>query len=163
MRRPEPSAASQQVIGRAIQDLMAARLGRGFIPLGILFAAGALEIVRSTGGFASWTLALGALASTGAILAYGYRISQRAFGRESRVWMALAGYGSVVPPFFALYLIGWRGLRLMAPGGGFAGFALAILFALLGVWVLHCWVKVAELERLARIMTLNLDGEGGSA
>ena len=163
-RRKQPAAAPQQVVGKAIQDLTAARLGRGFIPLALLGVGGFVQLV--TAGFASpdgLRLVIGALATGGAMLAYGLRTVQNAFGRERKPWMSAAMLGGLVPPLFALYLLGWRGLRGLVGGGGVGGTVLAILFIATGVWVLRTWMKVVEIERLARVMSLNMDEEGGPA
>lgn len=152
--RPDPRVA----INAAIQNLVASRLGRGFVPLGLLFAWGVVSFL-SGGGLG---VALGALASTAAMLAYGLRIVQRAYGRPDRPWMALASAASVIPPVFAVYVLGWLGLRGMTAGLAWSTTGPAILGTLLGVWALRGWMKVVEIERLARIMTMNLDGEGGA-
>jgi len=165
---PEPwqqqewPAAPQQVVGEAIRDLVAARLGRGFIPLALLFVTGLAQ--SFTLGLASpdaLTLSLGAVAAGCAMLAYGLRVVQRALDRPHRQWMSLAMLGSLVPPAFALYVFGWRGLRLLAGGGGLSGVGLALLFAGMGVWVMRTWMRVVEVERLARAMTLDADEEVG--
>jgi len=164
---PEPWQESQaplaprQAVATAIQDLVVARLGRGFIPLAVLFLGGVAELVSQDGVSHGLGLSLGALASAGAMLAYGLRVVQRAFGRDEHIWMSLAMWGSLVPFAFALYVLGWLGLRMLATGGGVMGFVAGIAFAAMGVWVLRCWMRVVEVERLARIMTLDLD-EGSS-
>ena len=163
-REERPATAPQQVVGKAIQDLTASRLGRGFFPLALLGVGGFVQFVIA--GFASpegLALAVAALATGGAMLAYGLRIVQHAFGRERKPWMSAATLGGLVPPLFALYLIGWRGLRGLGGGRGAGGTVLAILFIATGVWVLRSWMKVVEVEQLARVMALNMDEEGGPA
>ncbi len=76
--------------------------------------------------------------------------------------MSLAMWGSLVPFAFSLYVLGWLGLRTLATGGGVAGWLAGIVFAAMGIWVLRSWMRVVEVERLARIMTLDLD-EGSSS
>ncbi len=137
---------------------MAARLARGFVPVGILFLVGVVQFVRGT---EVW-VPVGAILAGGAMLGYGLRIVQKAFARPKRLWMTLAVAGGIIPPLFSVYLIGWKGLRGLAQGGGFPGIALAILLGGLGVWVLRCWMKVVEVERLARVMAVNTDEEGGN-
>lgn len=149
--------APRQAVATAIQDLVAARLGRGFVPLALLFLWGVIQLVTGIDGSEGFVLSVGALAAGGAMLAYGLRVVQRAFGRAERIWMSAAMWASVVPFAFALYVLGWRGLRLLATGGGPTGFLGGIVFAAMGSWVLRCWMKVVEVERLARIMTLDLD------
>jgi hypothetical protein len=160
---PRPIVPAQQAIGRAIQDLVVARLARGFIPLAILFAFGAVESSRRAGYGEATLVAVGAVVTSAAMLAYGLRIVQHAFGRRLRAWMYVASVGGVAPPLYALYLIGWRGLRLLGFGNGLAGIGTAILFVAMGVWLLRCWMNVVEVERLARIMPLNQEEHGGSA
>ena len=161
-RRKQTAAAPRQVVGTAIQDLTASRLGRGFIPLALVGVGGLVQLV--TAGFASsdgMGLVIGALATGAAMLAYGLRIVRNAFGRERNRWTSAAMLGSLVPPLFAVYLLGWRGLRGLVGGGGVGGTVLAILFIATGVWVLRGWMKVVEVERLARVMALSMDEEGG--
>jgi hypothetical protein len=144
-------------VAQAVQDLVAARLGRGFVPLAILFAVGLAEqIVR--GGLRVPLLSVGALGAAAAMLAYGLRISQRAFARPHRAWMSWAMLGSLVPPFFAVYVLGWRGLRQLAAGEGPGGLGVGIAFAVLGTWAMRGWMKVVEVERLAQVMTMDMDG-----
>lgn len=147
----------RQIIAVAVQDLVAARLGRAFVPLGILFLVGIGEQLIGD-GFHWPVLSLGALGAGVAMLAYGLRISQRAFDRPHRLWMSWAWAGSVVPPLFALYVLAWRGLRVVAGGEGLDGFALGIAFAAMGTWAMRTWMKVVEVERLARVMTMDLEG-----
>lgn len=152
---PDP----REAVNAAIQNLMASRLGRGFVPLGLLFVWGVGSMFLGGGV----TLPGGAVAAAAAMLAYGLRIVQRAFGRPDRLWMTLASVGSVIPPLFSVYVLGWLGLRGFTMGFGLSTFASATLSTALGVWSLQSWMKVVEIERLARLMTLNLDGEGGPA
>ena len=151
---------TEQVVGGAIQKLMAARLGRAFLPLGVLFAFGFAGLLRGSPG--AFGVALGAVAAGGAMLGYGLRVVQRTLGRPRRVWMLVASAASVVPPLYALYVLGWRGLRAMAEGGGSMALLVGAVHFVLGVWVLRSWMRVLELERLARIMTMGSDHDGGS-
>ena len=158
MDRPAPQDP-RAAVNAAIQNLMASRLGRGFVPLALLFAWG----VGSTFFGGDLVLPVGALASSAAMLAYGLRIVQRAFGRPDRFWMSLATAGSVIPPVFAVYVLGWLGLRGFTDGVAASTLVPATLSTVLGVWALRSWMKVVEIERLAQIMTMNLDGDGGAA
>jgi len=159
-----PRPTPQLAVGIAIQNLAATRLGRGFVPLGILGAVGAVEVlVAGLSTAAGWVLVLGAVATATEMLAYGQRVVQRTFGRPRKAWMKAAAVASVVPPVYAVYVLGWRGLRALATGPTLPEIVLAILLGWLGVWVLRCWTRVVELERLARVMTSNLDEYGGTA
>jgi len=161
-QQQERSVTPQQVVGVAVQKLAAARLGRGFVPLAILLPAGVAQMLRD--GYATpsaMILVVGAPLVALAMLAYALRIVQRAFGRPARAWMSLAMVGSLLPPTFAVYVFAWPGLRMLFGGGGLSGFASAVLFTVLGAWVLRSWMKVVQVERLARVMSMNLDdGEG---
>ena len=149
---PGPETDPGQIVGRAIQDLTAARLGRGFVPLGILALTGLVDLVLGgLGRVQGWALLLGAPVAAGAMLAYGLRGVQQAFGRPDRPWMALAAGGALLPLAFGLYVLGWLGLRGMAQGGA-ASLALGAFLALLGGWALHGWVRVMEVRRLAEAM-----------
>jgi len=150
--------AATRAVAVALHELMAARLGRGFVPLALLFAWGAADVLR---GEAAW-VALGAVLTAGAMLAYGLRIVQRALGRQ-RVWMAAASVGSLIPAAYALYLLGWLGLRALVPPGDTGAVVSAILYVGAGVWVFRCWMNVVEIERLAQIMAPGQDEKGGAA
>jgi len=154
-------APPDRAVGDAIQTLMAARLGRAFIPLGGLFCLGVVGVLR--GVPSAMSVALGAILTAAAILGYALRIVQKSLSRPTRVWMSVAMVGSIVPPAFALYAIGWLGLRRFTEIGSPTVVGVAIIHAALGVWVLRSWMRVVEIERLARVMMFNTDGEGGSA
>lgn len=149
------------VVAGAIQNLTAARLGRAFIPLALLFAMGAVGFAGS-GRTGLWT-AIGALGTSAVMLAYGLRTVQRSLGRSRRTWMSLAMLASVVPPGYGLWVLGWRGLRALTDSTDPSGLVMAILYVALGVWVLRTWMGIVEIERLARVMSSNLDGDGDSA
>jgi len=159
----DPPVAPEQAVGKAIQTLMATRLGRGFMPLSVLAVAGLLEQVWPdfTGG-GGLALVLGAVAAGAAKLSFGVRVSQLAFARPERRWMAVAMFFSLIPPGFALYVLAWRGLRFFVVGSGISGFVTAIFFTLMGVWAMHAWMRVAELERLSRAMASGAEGGAGS-
>ncbi|MGD8729560.1 MAG: hypothetical protein PVF90_07630 [Gemmatimonadota bacterium] len=152
-----PQKSARQVVATAVQDLVATRLGRGFVPLAVLFLVGIAEQFLGD-GFHAPVISLGALGAAVTMLAYGLRISQRAFDRPHRAWMSWAMVGSVVPPLFALYVLAWRGLRVIAGGGGATAVAVGIAFAAMGAWAMRAWMKVVEVERLAQVMTIDLEG-----
>ncbi len=140
-------------MGRVIQDLMAGRLGRGFVPLGVLSVVGLLELLSidfiAGDGL---VLVLGAIAAGVAMLSYGLRVSQLAFGRAKRPWMSAAMLFSLILPGFAVYVLAWRGLRLFVVGTGVSGLATAGFFTVAGAWTMYSWTNVAELERLSLAM-----------
>ena len=151
-QRQDPPDTPEQVVGRAIQELTAARLGRGFLPLALLMMAGIAQLFRDGDLLGALLLALGGPVAGAVMLAYGMRVTQLAFGREERLWMSAAMLGSVVPPLFALYVLAWRGLRVFLTGSGFGGIAEALFFTLCGVWAMRSWMKVVEVERLSEVM-----------
>ena len=140
-------------MGRVIQDLMAGRLGRGFVPLGVLSVVGLRELlsIDFIAG-AGLVLVLGAIAAGVAMLSCGLRVSQLAFGPAKRPWMSAAMLFSLIPPGFAVYVLAWRGLRLFVVGTGVSGLATAGFFTVAGAWTMYSWTKVAELERLSLAM-----------
>ena len=163
--------APRQAVASAVQNLVAMRLGRGFVPAGLLFLAGLVELGASllrvgaagAGDTGAVVLAGGAIVSAAALLAHGQRLVQESFGRPRRPWMTLARWGTGVPLVYGVYVLGWRGLRELAMGDGMAGLALGIVFAVLGTWLLRSWMRVVEVERLARVMTFGLDERGDEA
>lgn len=159
--RPEsdrPSSDARLAVGRGIQNLMAARLGRAFIPLTFLFGWGAVILQR---GGAAWVV-LGALITSATMMAHGLRTVQLALGRPRRAWMTATVGAALVPPIYGVFVLGWKGFRSLATASDWGSLLPAILFVVLGGWVLYCWMKIVEIDRLARTMTLNLDDGGGS-
>jgi hypothetical protein len=151
----DPVRAAGEVVGRAIENLAAARLARAFIPLAGVSLAGiaqALSGLRVEEGLA---LALAAPLAAGASLAYALRVVQKALGRKHRPWMTLAAIASVFPPGLAVYVIGWRGLREVGTWSGPAGVAAGLGFVALGVWTLRAWLRILELQRLSKAMGLD--------
>jgi hypothetical protein len=110
---------ARRVVAAAVQDLVAKRLGRGFVPLGVLFVIGVVQRLVARGG--------GAMP------------------------------GSLVPLVFGLYVLAWLGLRRMALGEGLSAIGVGISFAAMGTWVMRSWMKVVEVERLAQVMTMDLE------
>jgi len=155
-RPPDLPPNALQLVGRAIQDLAAARLGRAFIPLALIFLVGMGEMLTGPRG---WDLAGGAPLAAGAMLAHGLKVVQKAFGRPQRPWMVLAPVAGVLPLGLGLYVLGWRGLRTLSDPHGIASLASGVFFTLAGVWVLRSWVKLLELGRLADAMVAGTGGE----
>ncbi|MFQ5535935.1 MAG: hypothetical protein ACE5GJ_00660 [Gemmatimonadota bacterium] len=157
---PDESHAAVQAVGRAIQDLMAVRLGRGFIPLGLIALVAALRwLLFGAAAGGAVILMAGAILSAIAMLSFGLEVVQRAFRRSQRPWMTLAAVGSVVPPLFGVYVAGWSGLRVVALGAGVVDRGMAAVLTLLGLWTLRRWLQVVEVKGLATAM----DGIGGVA
>lgn len=155
--QPPLPPSALQAVGRAVQDLAAVRLGRGFIPLTLLFLLGVGQMLTGSPGF---PVAVGAPVSAAAMLAYGLRVVQRAFGRAARPWMVLAVLGSLIPPLFGVYVMGWRGLRVVAQASGPGSILSGLVMVALGVWVLRSWVQLLELHRLADAMAVGfMDGD----
>lgn len=146
---PESPEHTTAVVGRAIQDMAAARLGRGFIPLALVFLLGLGALLTGGRGL---LLPLGAPVAAAAMLAYGLAVVRRAFGHPRRLWMTLASVAGVWPPLFGLYLTGWRGLKEIAGWGGMRAVVAGVVFTVLGLWVLRAWMKILELGRLADTM-----------
>ena len=151
MTEPSPQIPPALAVGSAIQNLVAQRLGRGFIPLGVVCLLGLGEVL--SGRSSGWLLALGAPCSAGVMLASGMRLTQKAFGRPDRTWMKVAGALGLLPPAFGLYVLGWRGLRAAAAWDGWAAGLGGVLIAALGAWVLRAWLRLLEMRRLAEAMT----------
>lgn len=149
-RIPDPAAAAPAV-GAAIQRMAAVRLGRAFVPLALLLLVGVGRMLTGGGGL---VLALGAPLAAGAMLAYGLRVVQTAFGRPRRGWMTAALAAGVIPPTYGIWVLGWLGLRTLADGGGATALLSGGLMALLGGWVVVGWLRILELARLAEVMAL---------
>jgi hypothetical protein len=151
---PGPVREPGQVVGPAIQNLAAARLGRAFFPLALLLLLG-LARVATEGGTVPFLLALGAPLSGGVMLAFGQRVVRRAFGHPWRRWMKWAGVAGVLPPVYAIWVMAWLGLKGLAGGWSVTGTAMAVASALLGLWALRSWLRIVELQRLAEAMAMD--------
>lgn len=163
MTRPRPfpgEGAARAQVGQAIQKLAAARLGRAFLPLAVLLLLGVAQIAFRRGGL---LLAGGAALSAAAMLAYGLQVVNRAFGRGNWAWMAAATAAGLMPASYALWVLGWLGLRGVATAGGLVTGAWAALHLLLGIWLVWRWLQILELSRLAVTMTLALPGDEADA
>ncbi len=153
-------------MGRAVQELTAARLGRGFLPLAALFVWGLVQVLFAPMQVGAWVLVVGAPCTAGIMLGHGLRGVKRAFGRPEAWWMALLGPAALLPPVFGLYVACWRGLRTVA-GGGLEAAVVGLVMTALGVWALRSWLKVLEVGRLGDTMSgigaglQGLDLEGG--
>lgn len=155
-RPPESPPVPGQIVGPAIQRLAAVRLGRAFLPLAALLLVGLSQMIgRRVSGWGPFLLAAGAPVSAGAMLAYGLGVVQRAFGQPHKAWWGLATAGGLVPLGFGVYVLGWRGLRLIAHWDGVWSVLTGVSFAILGFWTLRSWQKLSELETLATVMTLS--------
>ena len=151
----DPVRAAGEVVGRAIENLAAARLARAFIPLAAVCLAGVAQALSGLRVEEGMALALAAPVAAGASLAYALRVVQKAMGRKHRPWMTLAAIASVVPPGLAIYVIGWRGLREVAAWSGPSAVAAGLGFVALGAWTLRAWLRILELQRLSKAMGLD--------
>jgi len=148
-----------------VQDLTAARLGRGFVPLAALFVWGLAQVLLTPMEAGGWVLLVGAPCTAGIMLGHGLRGVKRAFGRPVQGWMGLLGPAALLPPLFGLYVACWRGLRTVA-GGGVEAVVVGLVMTALGLWSLRSWLKVLEVGRLGDTMSgigaglegLDLDG-----
>ncbi len=130
--------------------------------MGLMGVAGLAEVaVVGLGSGRGWFLVAGAVGTGAAMLAFGLRNVQRAFGRPHRTWMSLAMVGSVIPPIFSLYVLAWRGLREVALGEGTAARLLGVILTALGLWALRSWMKVVDVQNLAKAMDLSTETNQG--
>ena len=158
----DDAPAPQQAIGQAIQRITAARLGRGFLPLAALAVMGVVELgVAGLDSRSGWILVAGSAATAAAMLAFGIRNVQLAFGRPLRAWMRAAMLASLVPPLFGFYVFAWRGLREVALGDGTTMRLAGVLLTALGLWALRSWMKLVEVQNLAQAMSLGSDEREG--
>lgn len=141
------------MVGPAIQELAAARLGRAFVPLAFLLLFG-LGGVLTEGGTVSFLLAVGAPLSAGVMLAFGLRVVQAAFGRPRRTWMIWVPVAAVLPPTYGIWVLAWLGLRRVATADGVTDAVAGAALAGLGFWLLRSWLRIVELHRLAEVMSL---------
>lgn len=164
MTAPEGSQAGPEVatvVRSAIQNLVAARLGRGFVPLAGLFAAGVVGAYGAREG--ALAMAGGAVLSAASMLTYGLTVVDGTAGPVSTLRKATALASSVVPPVYGIFILGWPGLQGLASATSVLGLSIATLYVVLGVWVLRSWLRVVEVRRLAQAMVSPHDVSGDSA
>lgn len=154
---PDLPPDALQAVGRAIQDLAVARLGRAFVPVALIFLVGLGEMLTGARGL---ELAFAAPLAAAAMLAHGLRVVQQTFGRPPRWWAALTPAAGVLPLGLGLYVLGWRGLRTLAAYHGLTELVSGVFFTLVGLWILRMWTKLLELGTLADAMVMG-DGAGG--
>ena len=102
------------------------------------------------GGADGLWMALGAVASAAAMLWYGLTIVREPSRSAGRLVVGLVV--NVIPTAFGLYVVGWAGLKRLAATTSGLGVGVAILYVLLGVWVLRSWLRLREVRRLAEVM-----------
>lgn len=160
---PPPDARPRAAAAVAVRDLTAARLARGFLPLGALFVVGLAEVVVSGGSSRpAWLLLVGAPLSAGVMLLQGLHAVRRALSTGSGGgWVAAAG---AVPVAWGVWVLVALGLRPLVGGAGSAGaFLLALLLvALAGRFLWMLW-RLTEVRRLAAVMAEPAPGEGAGA
>ena len=149
------------VVRSAIQDLVAARLGRGFVPLAGLFAAGVVGAFGA--GEGALVIAGGAVLSAASMLAYGLTVVDATTRPVGTGRKATALASSFVPSIYGIFILGWPGLQGLASAASVLGLSIATLYVVLGVWVLRSWLRVVEVRRLARAMVSPHDVSGDSA
>jgi hypothetical protein len=156
----EPGKSDQEsfapllAVGSAIQNLVATRLGRGFVPMAIMLGFGVVQFASEGWTRSSVELVAGSMLAALAMLGYGLRVARLAFGHAERLWMDFAMSASIIPPVFSLCLLVWRGLRGFVSGEGLSGVATAIFFTIIGGWAMRAWMRVVEVERLAGVMSM---------
>ena len=89
------------------------------------------------------------------MVAFGLRTVQLALGRPFKKWMSAAMIASMIPPAFTFYVFAWRGLREVAVADGAAMRLTGVLLTLVGIWALRSWMKVVEVQNLARAMAVD--------
>ena len=142
------------VIGPAIQNIVARRLGRAGIGLVVISALGLVEMaLGATEPIANLATVLVPLACGGALLALGMRTVKRAFGAEAVRWSPLISVLGLLPLGFGIWLLAYRGLRAFAIGGaphpGWVGYA---AWAILGYRLLRDSARLSEAGLLAQTM-----------
>lgn len=162
----EPDDDTRAAVADVVQRMVAARLGRAFLPLAPIFLFGAVQMVRIGPLESDYAvLALGSLAAAGAMLLYGNGAVHRALGPSRRTEARLAIVAGIVPYVFALYVLAFRSFEPVAEalGGGLEGgigpVVLAVLFGLVSGRLLWHLSRLTELHRLARTMVVPAPGE----
>lgn len=162
--RRDASDAPRRVVARAVEDLTARRLGRAFLPLGLLFAAGVvLWVTWGVGSLEGILLTLGAPASAGAMVLEGVRVVRETLDDEAGGgWIRLAPLAGLLPPAYGTYALVAVGLlpltREAAGTAAIAGSVFVILVAGRYLWLL--W-RLSEVRTLARTMVLPAPEEEG--
>jgi hypothetical protein len=151
--------AMREAVAKAVRNLAARRLARGFLPLGLVFLFGAMQMAfrgALDGDYA--VLTVGAMVAAGAMLVYGNGAVRRALGAQGAVAGWVTTTAGLVPYVFALYLLGFRGLRPLASSGpsvsGVVGRLVALGFLLVAAKLLWDLSHLTRLHILARTMTM---------
>ena len=151
--------STRAAVAKVVQKMAAARLARGFLPLGVIFLFGTVQMALRGPLESDYALlALGSLGAAVAALVYGNGAVRRALGTDGPGLTRAVTLLGLFPYAFALYLLGFRGLRLLSGGSGRAdgpvGFVVAVVFVILAARILWDLSRLTRLHRLARTMTV---------
>lgn len=143
-----------EVIGPAIQKIVAKRLGRAGSGLAVISVLGLVELaVGPQGVWTNLITILAPLACAGSLLVIGTRAVRRAFGNPPPRWSPLISVLGLIPLVFGFWLLTFRGLRAFALGGApsMAWFAWGA-WTVLGYRVLIDSTRLSEAGLLAQTM-----------
>lgn len=154
----QPRAA----VARAIENLVARRLGRLFVPLAALLVFGAVWAFLAPPAERTVPLvvAVAAPLAAASALAQGLRTVRRALGAPPRSWTGPLAAGGVPVWLYGLVVLGLglRGLRdLAGPEPLSRGLPAAVLVLLAGV-ALRAWWRLGEVREMVALLE-RLPGE----
>ena len=155
MANPEPEAGEGgPLVAQAVERMAAAKIAVGLPPLAVLGVYGLVQSLRHGLQPAEYVvIAVGAVLSMAAMVAYGLQAVSRVLEKTSR-WSDLILAGGLVPIMFAGYVIVTRALNLL-PTGGTTGLGPIVVDLVLLVLAAMCgraqW-RLIEVHRLAREM-----------
>jgi len=161
MSDPVGSADTRAVVGPVIRDLVARRLARSYLALVVLGVVAVVEFAFMTDARSAALLTLaGAATSALGLLARGMDAVRRVIDESSGVWASAALLGTLLVWTFALWLLAIRGLRSVARfEDGIPGVLFAVAWIGFGVRLLRDHLRVGDVARLARVMTMPIPDE----
>jgi hypothetical protein len=150
----ESDIAPDQPLDEVLRRGIIAAIARFFLCMLLVFAFAVVQACRF--GFLQQDyrlLALGSVISLICAFAYGAVGTARANARQEHVWMFLAILSGMLPYFFTLYLIGYRGLwRFVHVFRPFSLSSLcsSIAFVLVGWTAVRYLQSITDFTRSAR-------------
>jgi hypothetical protein len=150
----ESDTASNQEYDEVLRRGIIAAIARFFLCMLVVFAFALVQACRF--GFRQQDyrlLAFGSVVSFVCGFAYGAVGTARANAREEHIWMFVAILSGLIPYFFTLYLIGYRGLwRLVHVFQVFSVWSLlsSMAFVVVGWLAIRYLQNITDFTRSAR-------------
>lgn len=143
-----------EIIGPAIQRIVAKRLGRAGFGLATISLLGLIEMAMGPEDFwVNLATVLGPLVAAASLLIIGTRTVRRAFGDPPAPWSPLVSMVGLLPLAFGFWLLALRGFKGFATGGSPSlDWVAYTAWTVLGYRLLRDSTRISEAGLLAQTM-----------